>query len=182
MIFEISVLILVSVFILILYKLDTKVIRRFWISFVAVLIFEYFTQALWINRNLEPWSYLYLDVNWILTIGWAGIITVCMQVIDLYFPQLKEKVRYVLSVLFIGIVGFFAEWVVVGMSIRHYPEAVKSVLSGITLGDAMVPIEALYYIPVFMALMVSFVRYWEINFDEKIKVIKSRKSKRGKKK
>ncbi len=180
MIFEISIISLVALFLLILYKLNNKVLRRFGLAFVAVLLFEYFTQALWLNHNLEPWSYLYLDINWILTIGWAGIITVCMELINLYLPNLTERFRYVISVIFIGIIGFFAEWVVVGLEIRFYPEAVKQSLSGIMLGYGKVPIEALYYIPVFMALMVSFVRYWEICFDEKTK--QKLKSNRGKKK
>jgi FlaA1/EpsC-like NDP-sugar epimerase len=177
MIFEISILILVSVFLLLLYKLDSKVFRRFGLAFVAVLLFQYFTQALWLNLNLEPWAYLYLDVAWILTVGWAGIIVVCMQIIELYFPKLPEKARYLFSIILIGIVGFFAEWVVVGLGIRDYPQLVKEGLSGILLGYGKVPIEALYYIPVFMALMVAFVRYWEINFDSSKTPVK----KRGKK-
>ena len=179
MIFELSILILIGVFLLILNKLDSKVFRRFGLAFVAVLLFQYFTQALWLNLNLEPWAYLYLDVSWILTVGWAGIIVVCLQLIELYFPNLSEKARYALSVVSIGIVGFFAEWVVVGLGIRDYPDAVKEGLSGILLGYGKVPIEALYYIPVFMVLMVAFVRYWEINFDTKVIPTKF---KRGKKK
>ena len=169
MIFEISILILVSVFLLILNKLDARVFRRFGFAFIGVLLFQYFTQALWLNVNLEPWAYLYLDVSWILTVGWAGILVVCMGVIELYFPKLSEGKKYLLSVISIGIVGFFAEWVVVGLGIRAYPPAVMEGLSGILLGYGKVPIEALYYIPVFMALMVAFVRYWEISFDAKPK-------------
>ena len=165
MIFEISVIALVGLFLLIINKLDSGVFRRFALACAAVLLFEYFTQALWINKNMASWSYLYLDVNWILTIGWAGIIVVCLQIIELYFPNLNELTRYIYSVLLVGIVGFFAEWVVVGLGIREYPPGVQESLSGIMLGYGKVPIEALYYIPVFMALMIAFVRYWEISLS-----------------
>ncbi len=166
MIFELAVLVLVGVFLLLLHKLNIKATRRFIIAFIGVLIFQYFTQALWLNQNLEKWSFLYLDVNWILTVGWAGIIVVSMSLVNLYFPSLKEWSKYIISLLLISIVGFLAEWVVVGLKIRYYSPAVKEVLSGIMLGYGKVPIEALYYIPVFMALITSFVRYWEISFDE----------------
>ncbi|MBT4857929.1 hypothetical protein HOK76_06060 [archaeon] len=178
MIFELTVITLSLVFLLILFKLNSKVFQRFGLAFVAVLLFEYFTQALWLNLNLEPWSYLYLDVSWILTIGWATIIVVSLELIELYFPNYSEKVRYFLSIFIIGIVGFFAEWAVIALGIRDYPLAVKQGLSGILLGYGKVPIEALYYIPVFMALMVAFVRYWEMLLSQKPKKTK----KRGKKK
>lgn len=169
MIFELAVVVLVGVLLLILYKVDAKVLRRFGLTFIAVLLFEYFTQALWLNKNLEPWAYLYLDVSWVLTVGWAGMIVVCMKPIEMYLPRLNERFRYVVSVLLIGGVGFFAEWVVVGLGIRDYPQAVRETLSGIMLGYGKVPVEALYYIPVFMALMVSFVHYWEIALDDRKK-------------
>lgn len=165
MIFEISIVLLTGVFLLILNKIDNNTMRRFGLAFTAVLLFEYFTQALWINKNLESWAYLYLDISWVLTIGWAGIITVCMQVVEMYFKKANELSRFGYSVLFIGIVGFFAEWIVVGLGIRAYPPAVQEVLSGILLGYGKVPIESLYYIPVFMTLMVGFIRYWEISLD-----------------
>lgn len=167
MIFELSVLFIVACLLVIQYKLDNKTFRRFFFAFVAVYLFQYFTQALWLNQNLEPWAYLYLDVSWILTVGWAGIIVTSMKLIDLYFPRLPEGVRYIFQVIIIGLIGFLAEWVVVGLGIRHYPSAVREIFSGVMLGYGKVPIEALYYIPVFMALMVAFVRYWEIAMDSR---------------
>ena len=159
-------MVLVGTFLLILYKLDKKVFRRFGLAVIGVLIFEYFTQALWINADLEPWSYLYLGVNWIITIGWAGIITVSTQLIKLYLPKYSKKIRYVISVFVVGIIGFFAEWVGVGLGVRQYTEAALEVTSGILIGYGKVPIEALYYIPVFMALVIAFVHYWEDILDK----------------
>ena len=86
-IFEISVILIVLSFILILRKIDKNILRKFGIIFIAVLLFEYFTQAMWLNVNLERWAYLYLDVSWVITIGWTGIIIVSMAIIDLYFPK-----------------------------------------------------------------------------------------------
>jgi len=70
--------------------------------------------------------------------------------------------------------------VVLGLGIREYSSAAQRMLSGITLGN--VPIGALYYIPVFMVLVISFVRYWETIGEEKAKPIEENKAKKGKKK
>ncbi len=94
--FELSVISLSIIFLLILKKLDKDILRKFGIVFIAVLLFEYFTQALWLNVNLERWAYLYLDVSWIITLGWATIIVVSMAIINLYFPRYSERSRFLL--------------------------------------------------------------------------------------
>jgi len=117
------------------------------------------------DMNLEKWAYLYLDVSWIITVGWATIIVVSMTIIDMYFPRDSELHRFLFYLIPITIIGTIAEATVVKLGIRGYPPAVQEVLSGYTLLNTA-PIEALYYIPVFMALVIAFARYWEISFSE----------------
>ena len=159
MIFEISVITLALVFCLIIFKSDKDIFKKFGLAFIAITLFEYFTQSLWLNKGLEPWAYLYLDVSWIIGLGWTTIIIVSRSLIEMYFPYLTEKLKFFIKLAVIGIIGFFAEWVVLGLGIREYSEAVNKTLSGIMIGP--VPIEAIYYIPVFMALVLSFSLYWE---------------------
>ncbi|MBU0628436.1 MAG: hypothetical protein KKC75_04550 [Nanoarchaeota archaeon] len=180
MIFERSVITIAIVFLLILIKIDKDSLRKFGIILVAVLLFEYFTQALWLNKNLEPWAYLYLDVSWIIAIGWATIILVSIKIIDLYFSNLSERRRFFFYLVPITIIGIVAEGVVLGLGIREYSSAVQRMLSGIVLWN--VPIEALYYIPVFMVLVISFTGYWETIVEEKAKPIEENKAKKGSKK
>jgi MFS family permease len=172
--FELSVISLSIIFLLILKKLDKDILRKFGIVFIAVLLFEYFTQALWLNVNLERWAYLYLDVSWIITLGWATIIVVSMAIINLYFPRYSERSRFLLYLIIITIIGLVAEAVVVNLGIRQYSSAVKDVLIGYNILGG-VPIEVLYYIPVFMALVLSFSRYWEISFGEPDKSTSTKK-------
>ena len=166
MIFEISIIVLALVFSLILFKSDKNIFKKFGLAFIAVLLFEYFTQALWLNKGLAPLAYLYLDVSWIIGLGWATIIIVMRSIADMYFHSFTDRLKFFINLIMIGIVGFFAEWVVLGLDIREYSEAVKNTLSGITIGP--VPIEAIYYIHVFMALVLSFNLYWEslLNINE----------------
>ena len=168
--FELGVIVICLAFFIILRKLDPHIPRKFGITFIAVLLFEYFTQPLWLNVNLERWAYLYLDVSWIITLGWTTIILVSMAIIDLYFPKDSELERFIFYFIPITIIGIVAETVVLGLGIRQYPPAVLEILSGYKI-LGRTPIEALYYIPVFMALVISFARYWEISFGERVEKI-----------
>ena len=81
-VFELSVIVISIAFLLLTHKLYKSIWKKYGIIFCGVLLFEYFTQALWINKGLEAWSYLYLDVNWLITLGWSTIIIVCMTLVN----------------------------------------------------------------------------------------------------
>jgi hypothetical protein len=167
MLFELSVIAITVIFLLLLFKIDKNTLKHFFFAFIAVLLFEYFTQALWFNKSLEPWTYLYLDISWIITIGWAIIIVVGMKLVELYFPTMREKKRFFLYLIFITLAGLVAESVVLKQGIREYSSATLRIMSGVKIGN--VPIEALYYIPVFMTLVISFMKYMEMIFEKKAK-------------
>ena len=131
---------------------------------------------MWLNLNLERWAYYYGDMSWVLTIGWATIIVVSIALIDLYFSWESELKKFIIYLILVSIVGIVAESVVLYLGIRDYPQAVKDILFGQKI-LGIVPIEAIYYIPVFMALVIAFARYWEISFSESTVIGKS--SKRG---
>ena len=171
--FELLVIVATLVIFFFLRKSQTNLIRNYIITIIAVLIFEYLTSDLFVNTGLEFWAYLYKDVSWIITLGWANIIIVSIAIIDKVFQKISEGKRFAVQLIFITIVGLLAEMYVRFLGIREYTELAQKSLSGVMIGN--IPIEALYYIPVFMALVISFKRYWEISFNEKSKV-------RGKKK
>ena len=174
--FEISVILMCLAFLLILRKIDQHTIRKFILICVAVYLFEFFTTSMWLNLNLERWAYLYRDTSWVLTIGWATIIIVSMKIIDLYFNKESEFERFLFYLVPITFIGIVAEASFIYLGIRKYPMEIVQTLSGKTI-FGLVPIEALYYIPVFMALVISFSRYWEINFRENTLITtKSKKS------
>lgn len=155
MIFEVAVLVLSAVFLLLLYKLDRRILGSYILIFIGVLLFEYFTQALWNNVNLEWWAYLYLDVSWIIALGWSTIILVSIKVVDMYY---EHKLPFLWKAVMASIIGIAAEMVVVGLGIRTYSHAVTRVASGTYFGN--IPIEALMYIPTFMILMITFHGFW----------------------
>ena len=172
--FEILVIVVSLGVLLLLQKNDKNAWKKYIITAIAVLLFEYFTQALWLNNNLAKWSYLYLDVNWVLTLGWTAIILVSVVFVDYTFKSASDKKRYVFYIITASIIGFFGEVLVTSMGIREYSSATQALISGVEVFGS-VPIEAIYYIPVFMALVIAFKKYWEVNLVENNKASRRKK-------
>jgi hypothetical protein len=145
-------------------KVKDKIWQRFGIMAVGVLIFEMFTAPMWHNYKMGEWAYLYHDVSWILTIGWTTLILTTVLVVDKLLPHVRESQRFM---IYLGILVFLIvplEIWAVNINLRGYSPEVNKVLSGISLFK--VPIEILYYTPVFTGLIISFYKYWSFVIDD----------------
>ena len=182
--YELNIIVLAIVSLLVIKKFDKKVFRNFFLIFIGILLLQYFTQALWLTVGLAKWSYLYQGVNWIITLGRSTMVIVSLAIIDYGFPKISQRARFGLYFIPILIMGIIGEAVSATRgTIQYHPELLNA-FSGMTiLGN--VPIEALYYIPVFMLLAISFAKYWETILDHKFveprKIKKKKKKKRMKK-
>ncbi|MBD3300529.1 MAG: hypothetical protein GF347_04205, partial [Candidatus Moranbacteria bacterium] len=63
--FEVFVIFISALLLFLAYKKDKKVLLKYGIVCIGVLIFESFTHPLWLNEKLGAWSYTYLDVSWV---------------------------------------------------------------------------------------------------------------------
>jgi hypothetical protein len=169
---EVLIILLSIILVLYLNKKNNKTIKRYILIFLGVLIFEFFTQPLWKNLNLGPYAYIYQDVSWVLTLGWSTIVLISFFIIDKK-TRLRETKKFFLYVLLSSIIGIIAETIVLKLGIRDYSPEVKALLKGVNIPFTNVPIEALYYIPVFMSLIIGFVRYFELSFSKELKAIDS---------
>ena len=174
--FEIFILISVAVLLWILSKNIKHVWMKFGIMAMGIFIFEFFTHPLWYNYKMGSWAYVYRDVSWILTFGWSILIMVPIELIDNYGKKIAEWKRfflYLLSGFFLGIIG---ETIVVNIGIRSYSPEAHEIISDTLIPGLNIPLGALYYIPVFMALVIGFYKYWSFVIDKKLLVpIKKRK-------
>jgi len=136
-------------------------LKRFGLIAVGILIFELFTQPLWNNHFMSAWAYLYVDVSWILTLGWTLIIFGAWVFVDECLKPFKEVVQFFYTLLIAAIGGLIGEALVLALGIRTYAPEVQEVISGFT-PLLNLPLESFFYIPLFMALVLSFVKYWEL--------------------
>jgi hypothetical protein len=157
-----------------------RVVPRFGLRFLAtaagVLIFEVFTAPMWRNEKLGAWGYVYHDVSWILTLGWTTLILGASTLVDHLAPRRREGVRFVLTLGILLPLVIVAENVVLWLQIRDYAPEVKAVLSGprepgvspatIPHYIGLAPLEILYYVPVFTALVLGFAKYWFFVIDD----------------
>jgi len=164
--FELSIIFIFLVISYYLYYQDKKYLWVIFATIIGIFMFEYITQALWLNLGLSKWTYIYLDVNWVITLGWASIILGSKIVIEKLFPKISEAKHFVYHLILTCIVGLFAELLVRFLGIREYTPVVLDRLVGIYI-FGLVPIEAFYYIPTFMLLVLAFSRYHELTLDSK---------------
>ena len=162
--FEGIVLASTAVLLPIFRRLDPKVIVRYVTIAVGVLIFEMFTAPMWHNHHLGVWAYVYHDVSWILTLGWTTMILTVLFLVDRHFTGWGPVKRFAASIGILTALVLVAELAVVNLGIRSYAPEVEDTVIGVYV--AGVPLEAVYYIPVFMALVVGFYRYWALVIDD----------------
>ena len=141
--------------------------RDFVIALVAVLLFEIMVEPMVNNANLPKWTYLYKDVNLLLTGIWIFIVWLALKLTDKFFIHIELGIRFLIYLVAVGIFALPFEAYFIAAKIRIYgPSATKN-LSGITLPGLNVPVEVIFAIPLYFALIIAFIRYWEIILDNR---------------
>lgn len=130
---------------------------------IGVLLFQMFTAPLWDNLHYGQFGYIYADVSWILTIAWSTLFFSSVILIDHYFKNLKESKRFFLYLALITPIALLAEILLVNVGMRGYATEIWESTSGNLFYG--VPIEILYYVPVFSVLVIGFYKYWAFNVD-----------------
>ena len=163
-VFEVLVFVGFLAALAILSRMVKRVPLRFAVVACGVLIFELFTGPMWRNLKMGSWAYLYQQVSWILAIGWSSLILSVIVFVDHFAAKKPELVRFAICLGILMPVVFGFEVLLVGLGVRHYAPEVMQTVSGVSV--AGVPIEALYYVPVFLALIIGFYKYWSFVIDQ----------------
>ena len=164
--FEIIIILGVVLSIFLFSKIKNKAIYHFAILAIGVFIFEFFTNPLWLNYHLGRLAYVYQDVSWVLTLGWSAIILFGIFLTEKYFSNYTELRKFVVTLTFVTILGLLGETAVVNLGIRNYSSEVQQIINGAYLPLLNIPLAALYYIPVFMALVISFYKFWSVFLEK----------------
>ena len=162
--FEIVVLVGFLAALAILSRMVKRVPMRFAIVACGVLIFELFTGPMWRNLKMGSWAYLYQQVSWILAIGWSTLILSAIVFVDRFAARKSEIVRFAITLGILTPVVFGFEVLLGALGVRHYSPEVMQTVCGLQV--AGVPIEALYYVPVFLSLIIGFYKYWSFVIDD----------------
>ncbi len=169
-VFEIFIFVATAAILYLINKLQKKLFIRYAVMMTGVFLFELFTAPMWNNLHLGRFAYIYIDVSWVLTLGWTTLLYYIVFVVDHYFKKKSQNIRFLWYLLFLTPIVLFFESAVVKLGIRSYAPEVYEAAGTAKIPFLDIPVAGLYYIPVFITLVLSFFKYWSLYIDNKLLV------------
>ena len=142
-------------------------LRSLGVSLAAVLLFEITVEPMVLNKGFPAWSYLYRDISLVLTGAWIALVWFTINLVDKFFIHydLRKKFFAYLGMVFVLVLP--AEiWLMV-KGYRVYSESTAAAFTGLHIPWTGIPTEVAFGIPLYFALILSFVKYWEIVLDNR---------------
>jgi hypothetical protein len=148
-------------------ELVAPVKKRKWlatlgISILGVLLFELMIEPMVVNANLPGWSYIYRDVSLLMTGLWVVIIWLSVYIVDRLFIHLNLVWRFLIYLGLIGLLVLPIEAWFINNGYRLYGPSAAANFTGFQTVVAQIPVEVAFAIPLYLALVIAFIRYWEI--------------------
>ena len=165
--YQVFILVFTVALLFILSKYKKNIFKHYVVILIGALIFEFFTAPMWLNLHLGRWAYIYHGVGWILTVGLASTTLTSVFLIDTLLPKIREAYKYILSILLLWPVLVIIEKFVGSLGIRGYsPETINAFESTMVPAIGMSWLAALY-LPLLLALIISFYKYFSFYLDKK---------------
>ena len=120
------------------------------------------------NEKFPQWSYVYHDITFLMTGMWVLLIAVAAVVIDRFTIGLSIPLRFAAALLLISALALPIESWLIMNGYRVYGESAVMNFSGFQTPITGVAVEVAFATPCYMALIVGFVRYWEIVLDNRL--------------
>jgi hypothetical protein len=99
---------------------------------------------------------------------WVLLIAVAAVVIGKLTLGLSIPLRFAAAVFLISVMVVPIEsWLIIN-GYRVYGESAVNAFTGFTTPITGVPVEIAFATPCYMALIVAFIRYWEIVLDNRL--------------
>ena len=144
-----------------------NVTRKFVILFIGVLLFEFMSFPMWENLGFQKWAYIFQDITWVITFGWVGIFMFTFLIVDYAFRKTPEKYKFWIYLLVLETIIVPIESGLIISGIRGYAPILAETFSGYLIPFTIVPIEAVYAIPLFTSLIIVFYKYVNYMMDKK---------------
>lgn len=143
----------------------TPWIRKFILAFIGIFMFELLIDPLVTNAKLPAWSYIYRDISFLMSGLWILIIWLSVALVDKYFIHFNLYRKFIMYVSIASLITFPLEAWFMQNGFRVYGPSTTANFSGFTSIILHMPIEVAFAIPMYFALIVAFVKFWEINLD-----------------
>jgi hypothetical protein len=140
---------------------DVNWLRSLAIGLVGVFAFEIMIEPLVDNRGFPSWSYVYRDISVVMTGFWLLLIWLVTNLVNRLMPRLGGLYRFFLSLVVLCIVASPIEAWMVRQGYRVYGPSATENFSGLRTLIGDVPVEVIFAVPLYLALVICFIRYWE---------------------
>jgi hypothetical protein len=140
---------------------DTNWVRGLLYGFVGVFFFEVMIEPMIDNRGFPTWSYVYHDISIVMTGLWLGLIVVTINVVDLLLPRVSAMWRFAVYLAVLCAVATPLEGWFINGGMRVYGPSATANFSGFRTILADLPVEVVAAIPLYLALVICFIRYLE---------------------
>lgn len=136
--------------------------RNLLISFVGVLLFELMIEPMVVNQNFPNWSYIYNDISILMTGFWMLLIAVIVSAVDRYQIDQNIPLRYATYLILVFVAALPLEAWFINHGYRVYGPSAESDFSGVLMPYFQTPVEVALAIPIYLALVIPFIKYWQI--------------------
>jgi len=133
----------------------------------GVLLFELMIEPMVVNANFPSWSYIYNDITFVMTGLWVVLISLATIAVDRFFVHWSIRRRFVAYILAVGALALPLESVFIRAGYRVYGPSAEANFTGFVTPITNVAAEIAFAIPLYMALIIAFVRFWEIVGDQR---------------
>jgi len=140
----------------------TKLWRSLILAAIGVFIFELMVEPVVLNQNFPSWSYIYRDITAVLTGFWILSIWVGITVVDRFFMQWGLIKKFISYALVAGAFMLPVEAYLVLNHYRVYSDSAVHNFTGFVTPYIHLPIEVVGAIPLYLALIIAFIKYWEL--------------------
>lgn len=140
-------------------------IRNTVIILIGVFIFELLIEPLVDNLHFPAWSYVYKDISLVRIGIWITLIAISTTTIDKLFIGLQFVLKFILYVSLPSLLFFQLESWLINNGYRVYSQSAQANFTGFVTPVSRIPMEVAFAIPIYVTLIITFVRYWRMVLD-----------------
>lgn len=143
-------------------------LRNVVIILIGVFLFELLIEPLINNLHFPAWSYVYKDISLVRIGLWIVLIATSTTIIDKLFVGLQFGLKFVLYVSLPSLLFFQLESWLINHGFRVYSASARANFTGFVTPISHIPMEVALAIPIYITLIITFVRYWRIVLDNRL--------------
>jgi hypothetical protein len=141
------------------------ILNRLVLTVIAVFLFEIVVEPMATNLNFPAWSYVFHDITVLMTGLWVVLVVAVTTGVDLVMRNSDFRLRFAVSLVVLTAIASPIEGWFLQNGYRVYgPSATADFIGARTL-IGQIPLEVMAAIPLYLSLVITFVRYWDGSVD-----------------